>query len=147
MDQPLVPKPRGFLFAELDAEDRWQRDVRRVVAGSRPGDPGIQVRLLEEAGTQGLRGSGRPSDPIGQLPLPILVDVDGHRLRHYVAIQTHLEIEQAWIRIPGGGIFRIGIHASVIDHLSAVQPPLKEAAFVCREADLKSEIGPLAAQA
>jgi hypothetical protein len=108
MDQPLVPKPRGFLFAELDAEDRWQRDVRRVVAGSRPGDPGIQVRLLEEAGTQGLRGSGRPSGPIGQLPLPILVDVDGHRLRHYVAIQTHLEIEQAWIRIPGGGIFRIG---------------------------------------
>ena len=71
-----------------------------------------------------------PSDPIGQLPLPILVDVDGHRLRHYVAIQTDLEIEQAWIRIPGRGIFRIGIHASVIDHLSAVQPPLKEAAFV-----------------
>ena len=93
------------------------------------------------------RAPGKPRPLLlRKLALTILIQVNGHRLRHDVSIKAHLEGKVATVRIASGGVLQIGGSSCIVDNLFAVQPATNHAVSLRSETHLKAQVEPFAAK-
>ena len=81
-----------------------------------------------------------------KLALTILIQVDGHRLRHDISIKAHLEGKVATVRIASGGVLRIGGSSRIVNNLFAVQPRTNHAVSLRSETHLEAQVEPFSAK-
>jgi hypothetical protein len=89
-------------------------------------------------------GSSRST--LGELTFAIFIEIDRHRLRHNITVETHLEWKIAGIGIAGRGVWNIRSDAAVIDNLLIVQPCADYSVWLRTEAYLEAQVEPFAAE-